>query len=533
MPACGEWTCAFSAAAPTLAALFPTLTVRYRKLFAMARSKCANLAFFTTQQKTLFADFLKSYRKVARPRRIFVIAPDAKAIAGIERLAKRLDKSQIVEGKSFADVAFLRVPISFREVAARIEAWISSTSKSGPAILVLDMSWGLETNSATANFENWPALAETLAHQPGLAVASLYNRRVLIDEQLLVALRGHPQILTGGGVVDNPHWLPSRLQLRGALREQVDYWLGGISAELQLANSAAALHAAEGADPMWLLRRSAEEPATAYLDSRDRWKIRCFGRLRIYRNDGSQVNWDTPGGATRKTKTLFAYLLQKGGHGAGTDDLADLLWPDAEDAETARNRLYHTVRCLRLALGQTEGRGDDRKYIRRDGSRYVLVPPERSWLDISTFEQLCRQSQGHIKAGASDEALICLQAADRLYTGDLFEDIPAEYADNSERDWCWSKRYWLRDMFFKVQRDAARIYLERRDYSAALAHCQKALAIDPLCEMAHAEAMRVFSAQGRPEAIDRQFKLYLNSLTHFDDHQKSASLQELYRKLTA
>jgi Tfp pilus assembly protein PilF len=88
-------------------------------------------------------------------------------------------------------------------------------------------------------------------------------------------------------------------------------------------------------------------------------------------------------------------------------------------------------------------------------------------------------------------------------------------------------------MFFKVQRDAARIYLERKEYSAALAHCQKALAIDPLCEMAHAEAMRVFSAQGRPEAIDRQFKLYLNSLTHFDDHQKSTSLQELHRKLTA
>ena len=106
--------------------------VRYRKLFAMARSKCANLAFFTTQQKTRFADFFKSYRNVARPRRVFVIAPDAKAIAGIERLAKRLDKTLIMEGKSFADLAFLRVPISFREVAARIEAWISWTPKTGP-----------------------------------------------------------------------------------------------------------------------------------------------------------------------------------------------------------------------------------------------------------------------------------------------------------------------------------------------------------------------------------------------------------------
>ena len=496
----------------------------------MAVGNCFNLAFFATQQESLFADFLKCYQRVAQPRRIFIIAPDVKAIA---RIGRRLDKTVLVEAKSFADMALLRVPISLRDVAARIEEWVDATRDTGPAVLVVEMRWGLETNSATANFEGWPALAEALANQSDLSVVSLYNRRLLIDQQLLVALRGHPQILTSRGLVDNPHWLPARLQSRGALREQVDFWLGGISPELRTLMSAAALHAAEGADPMWLLRRSAEEPATAHLDSRDRWKIRCFGRLRIYRNDASQVNWDTPGGATRKTKTLFAYLLQKGGHGAATDELADLLWPDAKDSESAHNRLYHTVRYLRLALGQADGRDDDRNYVRRDGSRYVLVPPERSWLDISTFEQLCRQSQGHIKAAASDEALVCLQAADRLYTGDLFEDIPAEYADDNERDWCWSKRYWLRDMFFKVQRDAARIYIERKDYSAALAHCQKALAIDPLCEMAHAEAMRVFHAQGRREAIDRQFRLYLNALSHFDDRPKSTSLQDLHRKLMA
>jgi hypothetical protein len=63
-------------------------------------------------------------------------------------------------------------------------------------------------------------------------------------------------------------------------------------------------------------------------------------------------------------------------------------------------------------------------------------------------------------------------------------------------------------------------------------HCQKALAIDPLCEMAHEEAMQVFSAQGRREAIDRQYKLYLNSLTHFDNRPQSTSLRQVYRDLT-
>ena len=121
-------------------------------------------------------------------------------------------------------------------------------------------------------------------------------------------------------MVANPHWLPAGLLTRGTLRQQVDHWLGEISSDPS--------RSAGRRDPCGRRRRSdvvvaasAEEPVAAYFDSRDRWKIRCFGRLRIYRNDGSQVNWDIPGGATRKTKTLFAYLLQKGGQGGTTDEL--------------------------------------------------------------------------------------------------------------------------------------------------------------------------------------------------------------------
>ena len=488
-----------------------------------------NFAFFSIRQKSLFAEFFDAARVIAPRANVFVVAPDAEAVATAMGCAARQMKVR-AEGKDFAELAFLQVPASFREIARRITQWIGSVRSDHGAILAVDMGWGLETNSAMANFGKWMVVAEDLADRTGMIVASLYNRRLLIDEQLAVALRGHPGVLTSTGIVANPHWLPATLLTRGTLREQVDHWLGAISPLLVQTPVQAPYHAAEGADPMWLLRRAADEPIAAEVDHRERWKIRCFGRLRIYRNDGSQVQWEAPGGATRKTKTLFAYLLQKGGKGGETDELADLLWPEAESIEAARNRLYHTVRCLRQALSSSSSHREAARFVLRDGPRYVLAPPEGSWLDISTFEQLCRQSQFHINARATEEALICLQAADRLYTGDLFEDIPAVYADDSERDWCWTKRYWLRDMFFKVQRDAARIHRERQDYSAALAHCKKALAIDPLCEIAHEEAMRVFFAQGRHEAIDRQYKLYLDLLSHFDKRPKSAALAKTYRE---
>ncbi len=483
-----------------------------------------SLAFFGTKQGDLLRNFARLAKEHLGAVNILHVGQILQTTSGRRAAVAGLHPQTLAPD----ELGFERVPISFplveRELAARLGGMPEAT------VLAVDMGWGLQTASATANFESWMGVAQNLVETTGRPVVSLYNRSLLIDEQLLAALRGHPTVLAPEGIVPNPHWLPPMLSARGILREQVNFWLGGIAPSLARNNPYADRHAAEGTDPMWLLGRRAEEPTIPIEGARDRWKIRSFGRLRVYRADGSQVNWSVAGGATMKTKTLFAYLLQQGGKGAHADDLADLLWPEAESVEAARNRLYHTVRCLRQALdaGQAaRGQG----YVLRDGSNYVLVPPNRSWLDISTFEQLCRQSQGHIKSGDLDEALLCLRAADRLYTGDLFEDIPPEYVDDQERDWCWTRRYWLRDMYLKVQRDAARIYLERGEHTAALSHCQKALTIDPLAEFAHGEAMKVFAAQGRREAIERQYALYLDSLSRFDDRPRSAELQNLYRAL--
>ena len=497
-----------------------------------------NLAFLSSQQKSILADFADASAILGRSR-IHLLLSDARAIAQAEKSWPRLDPSLEIVGRDFASMGFHRVPISFGDIHRRLLEWLQE-SGSEPLVrtlLVVDMSWGLDTNSAAANFGGWLGVVDALTESLPIAVVSLYNRRLLIDEQLLTALRGHQGFLTSSGLVANPHWLPAHLLTRGTLRQQIDFWLSGVSPELAESLAPESVHAAEGTDPMWLLRRAAEEPSPvlggAEAVTGERWKVRCFGRLRIYRNDGSQVAWDVPGGATRKTKALFAYLLQKGGQGADADDLADFLWPEAETPGAGRNRLHHTIRCLRQALDGGRAGDNGSTSVLRDGSRYVLAPPDKSWLDISTFEQLCRQARTHINTGAKDEALICLLAADRLYTGDLFEDIPAEYADDSERDWCWSKRYWLREMYFNVQRDAARIHRERQDFSAALGHCQKALAIDPLCEPAHEEAMRVFAAQGRREAVDRQFALYVGALGRSADRPRSAALRRTYEGLSA
>jgi two-component SAPR family response regulator len=483
-----------------------------------------SLAFYGTRQADLLRDFVRLAKLHLTVKTVVVVTA-----ASTKPLPRGIAWHVITDEAA----GFQRIPISFAKVEAELAAQLKSLiTDPATAVVCVDMGWGLRTASATANFENWMPVASRLAAKFGVAVVSLYNRSLLIDEHLLAALRGHPAVLASEGVTPNPHWLPPELMTNGTLRQQVNYWLGSVAPSLIANDPYTDHHAAEGTNPTWLLNRRVSEQAIHAKGERERWKIRCFGRLRVYRADSTPVDWGTTGGATLKTKTLFAYLLQQGGKGALADDLADLLWPDAISTELAKNRLYHTVRCLRQALaGSDKALGES--YVLRDGSNYVLVPPERSWLDISSFEQLCRQSQSHQKAGDLDEALVCLQAADRLYSGDLFEDIPPEYVDDQERDWCWTKRYWLRDMYLKVQRDAARIYRGRKEYSAALSHCQKALALDPLSEFAHEESMLVFAAQNRPDTIERQFALYQDSLAHFDDHPRSENLIKLYHSLRA
>ena len=138
-----------------------------------------NLAFFATQQKSLFTGFFCSIEAAVSIGPVFIVASDDKGVEVAKRAALRATKSE-VQAKSFSALGFLQVPVSFREVAHRITDWISPAHKG--AMLAVDMSWGLQTNSAMANFEKWMVVAEDLAERAGVVVASLYNRDAIIQK---------------------------------------------------------------------------------------------------------------------------------------------------------------------------------------------------------------------------------------------------------------------------------------------------------------------------------------------------------------
>ena len=179
---------------------------------------------------------------------------------------------------------------------------------------------------------------------------------------------------------------------------------------------------------------------------------------------------------------------------------------------------------LRKTLGEADA-------VIRSGEYYRLNPPPGSWIDIDTFEQLCRRGLSLFKRGEIAAALRVYSAADQLYEGDLFEDLPLEYVRNDTDDWCMPRRIWLREMAVKLQYDFAKVCMKSDRTREALEHCQKALVIDPTSEGANAEAMKIFVAQGRMDAMHRQYRQYRAALEAIGASE-GIEIRSLYRELS-
>jgi DNA-binding SARP family transcriptional activator len=419
----------------------------------------------------------------------------------------------------FDQAALDRAPLDAEELLVRLNRIL--TAQPGVRGLVVDMGWVLGSLHGATGIETWGGLADRLAQDTGMPVISVYDQDMLIEEQLQAALRAHRQFVAPSGVYPNPHWLPADLLDRAPLDEQLSFLLGRVVPDYAglVARRQEGQLFARGTTPSWL---GPHRPGIARPQGAARWHIHCLGRLRVMIGN-RPVDWHLPGSAPKKTRTLFAYLLQSGDKGAHADQIGELLWPDDGSEGQKRTRLHHTVAMLRRTLG-------DPGAVVRDGEYYRLNAPPGSWIDIDTFEQLCRRGLSLFKRGELTSAQRVYGAATRLYGGDLFEDLPLEYVRSDTDDWCMPRRIWLREMAVKLHYDFARVCSRTGRVREALDHCQKALSIDPASEGANAEAMKIFVAQGRMDAMHRQYRQYRAAMEAIGASE-GTEIRTLYREL--
>lgn len=428
--------------------------------------------------------------------------------------------------------------------------------------IAVEMSWVLERPASLAYLSEYEARMNTLLLDLPCVLLCQYNQQRFPAENLLGALKTHPEVRIGSVVHLNPYYLPPRILLQQDKKEQFQWYLKSLCSsrwEIRQEHEAQATELASRSfqslleipqhvrGPAWspwevnckvslIIPNLRTDPVTQLdaFGSPRRWQLYCLGRLRVYRNDGTQVAWDVARSAPTKVKTLFAFLLARGQAGATREELVDLLWPDQDDLEKGLTRLYHTVHCLRRALEpDLAEQGKRSRFVLHEGDRYFLALPEGSWIDVLAFEEFCYQGEYLARLGRDDDALACYLAADRLYAGDYLADIPLEYTERLDIDWCWSRRFWLKEMYIKLFLCIAELYLNRGAYREALAYYRKALTEDPTREEAHQGMMRVFRQAGRRDALARQYRLWQELMLHGDDELAGAETADRTRNSCA
>jgi len=234
---------------------------------------------------------------------------------------------------------------------------------------------------------------------------------------------------------------------------------------------------------------------------------------------------DTWGRGTKDARVVLLSPAEWGKRGAGGSDWGTHLAKSSGRDAKARALAPRHRNAAQSAGGQVfcDARGR-------------VLPSKRaqgSWTDISAFEQGCRRGLALAKQDDPTGALRIYRAAERQYHGDLFEDLPIEYTHNDLEDWCRPRRRWLRQMALKLLRDMSSVLRSEGLVDEALEKCHRALSIDMANESTNMETMRVLHAQGRFDAIDRQYEQFLSASDQRGSDVEDTAFYKLYKRLSS
>jgi DNA-binding SARP family transcriptional activator len=237
----------------------------------------------------------------------------------------------------------------------------------------------------------------------------------------------------------------------------------------------------------------------------------------VYQNDRLISEWNS-----LKSKAILKYLLAQPETPIVKDVLMDVFWPDA-DPEAARRNLHQAIYSLRQIL---KGIQPGFQHIQFENDCYRLNPELEIWLDVQEFEKHVQAGQRLEAVGRFDDAMVEYGIAEGLYQGDFLEEDLYE-------DWPSPVRHHIRNTYLVIADHLSDYYLQRREFTAAVALCQKVLAQDNCYETAHRRLMQCYLAQGQRHLAVRQFQACVQALNEQLDLTPAEETMALYQRIIA
>lgn len=242
-------------------------------------------------------------------------------------------------------------------------------------------------------------------------------------------------------------------------------------------------------------------------------EIRLFGSFRVL-VDGRPV--DDGAWGRRKSKTLLKLLALAPNREMHREQLAELMWPEAEPG-VAQSNLHKTIHAARRALQPDLKDGRSSLYLGNVEERLALTAPSGVWIDAAEFERLGAAALAGADSAALDQAL-------ELYSDVLLPDDRFE-------DWAAGPRERFSRLFQELLARAAARQETAGVFGKAIELWQRAAAADGCNEVAHRALMRLYTATNSRHLAMAQFRQCQEALRAELDAAPEAATRQLYEEI--
>ena len=225
------------------------------------------------------------------------------------------------------------------------------------------------------------------------------------------------------------------------------------------------------------------------------WPVAIYtlGRFGILK-DGRPLTFSRK--VQKRPLSLLKALIAFGGRAVREEQIADVVWPEAE-GDMAIQSMSVALRRLRDLLGHDEA------VRRQDG--VLGLDPRYCWVDAFAFERLLGNATFLQETGRIEGAAKLEEKALLLYLGPFL-------AEEAGRSWAVSMRERLRSRYLSTVAQLGVHWMQAGEWEKARACYQRGIDVDNLAEEFYQSLMNCYLADGRKaEALtvyDRLGKIF-------------------------
>jgi DNA-binding SARP family transcriptional activator len=206
-------------------------------------------------------------------------------------------------------------------------------------------------------------------------------------------------------------------------------------------------------------------------------------------------------GLRASARELLAYYLVHP-EGASLEQAVEAMWPDT-DLGRERERFWTALGNLRSTLRKATGT-PELKAIQRDGLRY-RVDREMFAVDLWRFQAALAAAR---RADLDTAVAAALSQAGEAYGGALLDGAPYGWVEGPREDTC----RWAVDALARL----AELRQAADDRPGAAEALEQAIIADPVAEELYRRLMRLQGDLGRPDAVQRTYRLLARRLAELD-----------------